>query len=88
MNSVTGQRHNFSIGILPQKHILFFQGPVYEEVEGVAMGSLVSPIVAHLYMEYFEQKALSMVTHSPRIWRRYVDDTFVIQKEDHKKKLP
>ena len=36
-----------------------FQDQFYEQVEGVAMGSLVSPIVANLYMEYFEQKALS-----------------------------
>ena len=29
------------------------------------MGSPVSPIVANLYMEYFEQKALSTATHPP-----------------------
>ena len=40
-----------------------FQGKFYEQVEGAAMGSPVSPIVANLYMEYFEQKALSTVTH-------------------------
>ena len=31
-----------------------FQGQFFEQVEGVAMGSLVSPIVANLYMEYLE----------------------------------
>ena len=35
-------------------------------------------------MEYFEQKALSTATHPLRMWFRYVDDTFVIQKEDHR----
>ena len=39
-----------------------FQGQFYEQVEGAAMGSPVSPIVANLYMEYFEQKALSTAT--------------------------
>ena len=34
-----------------------FQDQLFEQVEGVAMGSLVSPIVANLYMEYLEQKA-------------------------------
>ena len=48
------------------------------------MVSPVSPIVAKLYMEYFEQKVLNTATHSPRIWLRYVHDTFIIQKEDHK----
>ena len=36
-----------------------FQDQFYEQFEGVAMGSPVSPIVVNLYMEYFEQKALS-----------------------------
>ena len=39
-----------------------FQGQFYEEVEGAAMGSLVSPIVVKLYMEHFERKALSTAT--------------------------
>ena len=47
------------------------------------MGSLVSCIVANLYMEYFERKALS-TTSTSRLWMRYVDDTFVIQQEDQK----
>ena len=61
-----------------------FQGLFYEQVEGVAMGSPVSPIVANLYMEYLEQKALSTAPHPPRFWGRYVDDTFVIHKEANK----
>ena len=47
------------------------------------MGSPVNSIVANLYMEYFERKALS-TTSTPRLWMRYVDDTFVIQWEDQK----
>ena len=61
-----------------------FQGQFFEQVEGAAMGSPVSPIVANLYMEYLEQKALSTVTPPPRFWHRFVDDTFVIQKEVNK----
>ena len=36
-----------------------FQDHIYEQVKGAAMGSPASPIVANLYMEYLEQKALS-----------------------------
>ena len=60
-----------------------FQDQFYEQVKDVAMGSTVSPIVANSYMEYFEQKALSTAPH-PRLWWRYVDGTFVIQKEVYK----
>ena len=60
-----------------------FQGQFYEQVEGAAMRSPVSPIVPNLYMEYLKQKALLTATHPPRLWLGYVDDTFVIQKKDH-----
>ena len=36
-----------------------FWGQFYEQVEGAAIGSPVSPIVANLYMEHFEKTALS-----------------------------
>ena len=42
-----------------------FQGQFFEQVEGAAMGSPVSPIVANLYMEYLEQKSLSTAPHPP-----------------------
>ena len=42
-----------------------FQDQFYEQVEGAAMGSPVSPIVANLYMEYLEQKTLSTAPHCP-----------------------
>ena len=61
-----------------------FQDQFYEQVEGAAMGSPDSPIVANLYMEYLEQKALSTAPTPPRSWHRYVDDTFVIHKEVNK----
>jgi hypothetical protein len=36
-----------------------FQGELYEQTCGVAMGSPLSPIVANLFMDNFEQKSLS-----------------------------
>ena len=35
-----------------------FRGKFYEQVEGAAMGSPISPIVANLYMEDFEIRVL------------------------------
>ena len=45
-----------------------FQEHFYEQVEGVAMGSPVSPILANLFIEYLEQKALGTSTNLPRLW--------------------
>ena len=44
-----------------------FQGQFYEQVEGAAMGSPVSPIVANLYMEYFRTKSSKHCTQPPQI---------------------
>ena len=55
-----------------------FQDSFYEQVEGAAMGSPLFPVVANLYMEAFEERALSTSILRPRKWKWYVDDTFVI----------
>ena len=51
------------------------------------MGSLVSPIIANLYMKYFEGKALKSAENPPWIWYRFVDDAWVIQKQSSKQEF-
>ena len=46
------------------------------------MGSPVSAIIADLYMEAIEKQAIATTSIKPRIWRRYVDDTFTIIKHN------
>ena len=40
-----------------------FQGNYYEQTEGAAMGSPLSPIIANIYMEAFEKQAISTAPH-------------------------
>ena len=54
-----------------------YDGDIYSQVEGAAMGSPVSPIVANLFMEWFETRALQTFKYSITFWKRYVDDTIV-----------
>ena len=46
------------------------------------MGAACSPVIANLFIGRFEQQALSSVINPPKIWLRYVDDTFLILKKD------
>ena len=64
-----------------------FQGRFYEQVHGAAMGSPISPIVANLFMEDFETKAISSATNPPSTWKRFVDDTFVVIESSRKEEF-
>ena len=50
----------------------------YEQLDGAAMGSPLSPVIANLYLEHLEETALQSACLKPKLWVRYVDDTFVI----------
>ena len=61
-----------------------FQGQFYKQLHGAAMGSLCSPILANIYMEYFEKRALGPdlpMSFTINTWFRYVDDVLTIVKK-------
>ena len=55
-----------------------YDGQVYEQTDGIAMDSPLSPVIANFFMEDFEKKAIELATHKPTCWYRYVDDIFTI----------
>ena len=55
-----------------------YEDSFFEQTDGTAMGSSLSPVVANLFMESFKQTALTTSDFSPKIWYRYVDDTSVL----------
>ena len=59
--------------------VFTFQDRFYKQLHGAAMGSPCSPVVANIYMEYFENMALGPELPVPiKDWKRYVDDVFSI----------
>ena len=63
--------------ICPKSSYFQFREEFFEQLEGAVMGSPLSPTVANLFMESLEEKALESSPQKPRIWLRYVDDTFL-----------
>ena len=59
----------------------------YRQLEGVAMGSPLSPVLADTFMEHFEEKALADEAIRPRIWKRFVDDVIAVIKKATKNEL-
>ena len=51
---------------------------IYRQEAGLDMGSPLSPELADIYMEYFEEMALGSTSLKPSMWLRYVDDTFIL----------
>ena len=46
------------------------------------MGSPVSAVIANMVMEDVETRALNTFIFGPKLWKRYVDDTFVLLKQE------
>ncbi|MGR8252493.1 reverse transcriptase domain-containing protein, partial [Escherichia coli] len=57
-----------------------YKNQYYLQIDGVAMGSPIAPVIANIWMEYFEQKALTTGPPIIKLWKRYVDDIFCIIK--------
>ncbi|CAM4987568.1 unnamed protein product, partial [Rotaria socialis] len=55
-----------------------FHNKIYKQIDGVAMGNPLAPIIADLWMQKMEEKLNRFSTKKPMIWLRYVDDIFCI----------
>ncbi|BHF71335.1 hypothetical protein SprV_0401439200 [Sparganum proliferum] len=62
------------------KTFFTFNGATYEQVKGTPMGSPLSSLIAEAVLQRLE--ALAFDHYRPRLWVRYVDDTFVIINRD------
>ena len=65
-----------------------FNGLLYKQIDGVAMGSPLGPSLANAFLSYYEKNWLNNCPQGfkPIFYRRYVDDIFLLFKSnDHLK---
>ena len=63
-----------------------FNGRLYHQVDGVAMGSPLGPLFANIFMSFHEKDWLHNCPSSfkPLLYRRYVDDYFLLfRRSEH-----
>ena len=63
-----------------KQNVFSFNNKFYKQIFGAGMGSSLSPIVANIYMEFYESQLLPNIPlfHSIHSWFRYVDDILAI----------
>ena len=62
------------------KQLFQFDGNLYEQLDGVAMGSPLGPLMANSFMCHIEEQ-LHEQGLIPSYYRRYVDDSLVIMPD-------
>ena len=68
--------------------VFTFQDKFFKQLHGTAMGSPCSPVVANIYMKYFENLALGpKLPVLVKDWKRYVDDVFSIIPKGNQNKM-
>ena len=64
-----------------QENHFIFNNKIYDQVDGVSMGSPLGPILANIFMCHLENKAMdTYLGIKPLVYRRYVDDCFLVFK--------
>ena len=73
-----------------EKLFFIFNSKFYKQIDGVAMGSLLGPALANIFMCSFENKWLKDCHNclTSVFYRQYVDDIFVLFKELLSSKQP
>ena len=62
------------------QNLFLFNGKIYKQVDGVAMGNSLGPVLANIFMAHLEEEFMFSETNDlqPSFYRRYVDDTFCV----------
>ena len=68
--------------IATKEQLFQFDGKLYEQIDGVAMGSPLGPLLANFFMCHIED-ILQVNGKLPAYYKRYVDDTLTIMPNEN-----
>ena len=61
-----------------KKNYFEFNNEYYLQISGTAMGTRCAPNYAIIFMAELEEDFLTTLTLQPKIWKRFIDDIFII----------
>ena len=59
-----------------------FNNQHYLQVGGTAMGTRLAPSYANIFMDHFERNYVYTYETQPLLWKRYIDDIFILWTHD------
>ena len=63
--------------------MFLYNGELFKQIDGVAMGSPLGPTLANFFLANLENKLMNKTNgFYPKIYLRYVDDVFAIFDDD------
>ena len=78
----TPKKEMMKLLLLCTKNVHFeFNGETFQQLDGVAMGSSLGPVIAGIFMVEFENTLVSRLKNYLLFWKRYVDDTLCFVKK-------
>jgi hypothetical protein len=79
LNGLPWEHFEYLLRNCLQESIFTFNNKLFKQIDGVSMGSRLGPIIANIFMDYFECQHMNELTKlGVKLWLRYVDDTFVV----------
>ena len=79
IDGITKDYFHELLSIYMSESLVLFDGEFYKQIDGVAMGSLLGPTLANIFLYFHEQIWLDNcpVEFKRVIYKRFVDDTFL-----------
>ena len=68
--------------ICVQNNYFRFKEEFFRQKHGISMGSPLSPVLANIFMEFFESELMPAIPIQPTFYARYVDDVIIFWPDD------